>query len=83
MPIIKSAIKKLRKDKKRTKKNLKYINEYKKVFYQIKKSKDKKNNNFFDLIKKYYSLVDKAVKNKIIHKNKGNRLKSKVKIKNK
>jgi len=75
MPIIKSAKKKVKKDKKRTIKNLEYIKAYRETLKKIKKGgKDVK-----DLIKKYYSQVDKAVKKKIIHKNKGNRLKSKVK----
>jgi len=74
MPIIKSAIKKVRKDKKRTIKNLEYIKAFKETFKKIKKGgKDVK-----ELIKKYYSQIDKAVKKKVIHKNKGNRLKSKV-----
>lgn len=79
MPIIKSAIKKLRKDKKRTKQNLFYINSYKKIFDQIKKAVKKGGEDISELIKKYYSIVDKAVKKKVIHKNKGNRLKSKIK----
>lgn len=79
MPVIKSAIKKVRKDKKRTKQNLFYINSYKKIFDQIKKTFKEGGKNISELIKKYYSAIDKAVKRKIIHKNKGNRLKSKVK----
>lgn len=75
MPIIKSAKKKLRKDKKRTLRNLSYINQIKKIFKQLKK--DVKNRE--DLIKKYYSKIDKAVKEKVFHKNKGNRLKAKIK----
>jgi Ribosomal protein S20. len=74
MPIIKSAIKKVRKDKKRTAQNLNYLKAIKELFKKIKKgSKDK-----MELIKAYYSKIDKAVKKKVIHKNKGARLKSKV-----
>ncbi len=74
MPIIKSAKKKVRKDKKRTVKNLEYVKVYKETLKKLKKGgKDTK-----ELIKKYYSQVDKAVKNNVIHKNKGNRLKAKV-----
>lgn len=74
MPIIKSAKKKVRKDKKRTVKNLEYTKAFKETLKKIKKGgKDVK-----ELVKKYYSQVDKAVKKKVIHKNKGNRLKSKV-----
>ncbi|GIW64962.1 MAG: hypothetical protein KatS3mg092_0895 [Patescibacteria group bacterium] len=79
MPITKSAIKKVRKDKKRTKENLAYISAYKRLFDQIKKAVKKGSKDVTELIKKYYSIVDKAVKKKVIHKNKGNRLKSKVK----
>lgn len=79
MPITKSAIKKVRKDKKRTKENLAYISAYKRLFDQIKKAVKKESKDVTELIKKYYSIVDKAVKKKVIHKNKGNRLKSKVK----
>lgn len=75
MPITKSAKKKVRQDKKRTIKNLKYIKAYKETLKKIKKG----GSNIKDLIKKYYSQIDKAVKRKIIHKNKGSRLKSKVK----
>lgn len=74
MPIIKSAKKKVRKDKKRTASNLSYVKTYRDTLKKIKKGgKDAKT-----LIKKYYSQIDKAVKKKIIHKNKGNRLKSAV-----
>ncbi|GAB4219077.1 MAG: hypothetical protein Fur009_3400 [Candidatus Microgenomates bacterium] len=79
MPIIKSAIKKVRKDKKRTKENATYEAAYQRIFDQIKKAFKAGNKNITELIKKYYSVVDKAVKKKVIHKNKGNRLKSKIK----
>lgn len=79
MPVTKSAIKKLRKDRKRTKENKKYVFLYEKIFDQIKRAFKKGGENIADLISKYYSAVDKAVKRKIIHKNKGDRLKSKVK----
>jgi len=74
MPIIASAKKKMRKDKKRTAKNLKYISNYKETLKMLKKG----GKSVGDLISKYYSQVDKAVKENIIHKNKGKRLKSKV-----
>ncbi len=79
MPVIKSAIKKMRKDKKRSKANLVYLNSIKKIFNQIKKAVAKGTKDISELIKKYYSVVDKAAKRKIIHKNKANRLKSKIK----
>ncbi|MCS6956496.1 MAG: 30S ribosomal protein S20 [Patescibacteria group bacterium] len=78
MPITKSAIKKARKDKKREKENLKYISLYKRIFDEIKRKVKKGESNISNLIKKYYSIIDKSVKKNIIHKNKGNRLKSKV-----
>lgn len=72
MPIIKSAVKKLRKDKKRTKINLKYEKQYKRLLKQVKKTKNK------DLLKLAYSKIDKAAKRKVIHKNKAARLKSRL-----
>ncbi|MGB9882934.1 MAG: 30S ribosomal protein S20 [Microgenomates group bacterium] len=79
MPITKSAIKKMKKDKKRKKANLVYLNSIKKIFNQLKKAVAKGTKDISELIKKYYSVIDKAAKRKIIHKNKANRLKSKVK----
>ncbi len=76
MPITKSAQKKVRKDKKRSLLNSYYIKSYKNLLKKIIKSTKK---NINELISKFYSTVDKAVKKRVIHKNKGNRLKSKVK----
>ena len=79
MPIIKSAKKKLKQDKKRTQKNLRYEIAYKKIIDQVKKHK--KADKAFHLneyLKKAYSAIDKAAKQKIIHKNKAARLKAKV-----
>lgn len=74
MPIIKSAKKKMRKDKKKTMKNLVYIKAYKETLKKLKKGgKDTK-----ELIGRFYSQIDKAVKNRVIHRNKGDRLKSKI-----
>ncbi|MDH7476418.1 MAG: 30S ribosomal protein S20 [Microgenomates group bacterium] len=72
MPIIKSAKKKLRQDKKRIKENLIYKEEYKKA---IKKMYQKKEKEF---LKKVFSKIDKAAKKGVIHKNKANRLKSRI-----
>ena len=74
MPIIKSAIKKVRKDKKRTVVNSLYIKAYQNTLKKIKKggSDVKKSLSLF------YSQVDKAVKHHVIHKNKAMRLKSRV-----
>ena len=74
MPIIKSAKKKVRKDKKRVVQNTIKVSAYKETLKQLKKG----GKNVTQLIKKFYSQVDKAVKKNVIHKNKGRRLKSKV-----
>ena len=72
MPVIKSAIKKLKQDKKRQKQNenveQKMIEVYKKA---LKVKSDKTAASAF-------SAIDKAVKAKIIHKNKAARLKAKL-----
>ena len=75
MPIIKSAIKKVRKDKKRTNVNELYIKAYQTTLKKIRKggSDDAKK-----LISIFYSQVDKAVKHHVIQKNKAIRLKSRV-----
>lgn len=74
MPIIKSAKKKLRKDKKRTVRNALYVKAYQILLKKIKKGKG----DIKKLVKEFYSKVDKAAKRKVIHKNKADRLKSKV-----
>ena len=79
MPIIKSAKKKLKQDKKRTQKNLRYEIAYKKIIDQVKKHK--KADKAFHLneyLKKAYSAIDKAAKKKVIHRNKAGRLKARV-----
>ena len=69
MPLIHSAIKKMRKDETRTQANKIFI---KKMKSSIKKALNTKKN------KEAVSLIDKAVKKKIIKKNKAARLKSKL-----
>ena len=64
----------MRKDKKKTLKNLVYIKAYKETLKKLKKG----GKNTKELISRFYSQVDKAVKNRIIHRNKGDRLKSKI-----
>ena len=76
MPIIKSAKKKLRQDVKRTKNNKKYESDFKKAIKAVKTSTDKA--SLSEKLKKAYASIDKAIKKKIIHKNKGARLKSGV-----
>lgn len=72
MPVTKSAKKKLRKDKKRTKANLLLEKAYKKAIKKLKKIKTK------EALKEAYSKIDKAVKKGVIHKNKAARLKSRI-----
>ena len=72
MPRIKSAKKKLRKDIKRTRRNQEYRLKIKKAVKAVIKKGDK------ELLKKAYSIIDKAVKEKIIHKNKAARIKSRI-----
>ncbi|RJQ27472.1 30S ribosomal protein S20 [Candidatus Parcubacteria bacterium] len=70
MPLIKSAIKKLRQDRKKEKIRDQFRKELDKSVKKANKEKKA------DLVKKAISLVDKAVKKNIIHKNKGARIKS-------
>jgi len=74
MPIIKSAIKKVRKDKKRTKVNEIYVKAYQATLKKIRKG----GSDAKKLISIFYSQVDKAVKHHVIQKNKAIRLKSRV-----
>jgi small subunit ribosomal protein S20 len=74
MPIIKSAIKKVRKDKKRTAVNNLYVKAYQATQKKIKKG----GGDVKKLISLFYSQIDKAVKHHVIHKNKATRLKSRV-----
>ena len=70
MPVIKSAKKKLRQDKKREKTNNLLRKTFKGAVKDAQKSKTT------EKIKKAVKLVDKAVKKKLIHKNKAARIKS-------
>ena len=72
MPVTKSAKKKLKKDKTRTKENKKVENLFKSAVKKAQKNKTEK------VIRDAIKLVDKAVKKNIIHKNKAARLKSKL-----
>jgi len=72
MPVIKSAQKKLRKDRGRTKRNKIFSERLKAALKKAKKTPTEKN------IKDAVILVDKAVKNNIIHKNKAARVKSRL-----
>ena len=72
MPVIKSAIKKLRQDKKREKQNDELRSALKKALRVAKKAKSGKS------VATAISTVDKAAKHKIIHTNKAARLKSRI-----
>ncbi len=72
MPIIKSAIKKMRKDKKRTAHNKEIKENIKSLIKQMRRSPSD------DLLKKVSQALDKAVKTKYIHLNKASRLKSRL-----
>lgn len=76
MANIKSAQKKVRKDKSRTKRNNTYRSSIDKTLRTISKTKDK--TGIGNLVQKAFSLIDKAAKTKVIHKNKASRLKSRV-----
>jgi len=73
MPNIKSAKKKQRKDVSRTKQNDKYRKSIKSMTKELKKGKNVKTTP-----EKLCSIIDKASKRKIIHKNKAARLKSRI-----
>lgn len=72
MPVIKSAIKKLKQDKKRQKQNENVEQTMTQAFKKALKGKSEKTVAFA------FSAIDKAVKANIIHKNKAARLKSKL-----
>lgn len=72
MPILKSAIKKLKQDKKRTKVNKVYRENLRRAVKKARKEKSIK------AVKLAYSALDKAAKQKVIHKNKAGRLKSRL-----
>lgn len=72
MPIIKSAIKKVRKDKTRTARNRKRGLALKAVIKKVRLSKSAKD------LQAVFSALDKAAKVKLIHPNKAARLKSRL-----
>jgi small subunit ribosomal protein S20 len=72
MPVIKSAKKKLRQDKKRTKANNFLRDTFKDAVKEAIKSKTT------EKVRKAVSAVDKAVKKGLIHKNKAARIKSRL-----
>jgi len=72
MPIIKSAIKKVRKDKIRTTRNKKRELALKALIKKVRTTKNSKD------LQAVFSALDKAVKVNLIHKNKASRLKSRL-----
>ena len=72
MPILKSAIKKLKQDKQRAKRNQVYRSRYKEALKKAKKTRSKKD------IKAACQALDRAGKKRVIHKNKAARLKSRL-----
>lgn len=72
MPLLKQARKKMRHDKRRTKQNSEKKQALKKLVKQMRKTPNAKN------LTPVFSALDKAVKTHLIHKNKANRLKSRL-----
>lgn len=72
MPVIKSAIKKLRQDKKRQKQNENIERKMDQAYKKALKVRSEKT------VASAFSTIDKAVKANIIHKNKAARLKTKL-----
>ncbi len=72
MPIIKSAIKKVRKDKVRTARNKKREVSLKSAIKKVRGTKEAKD------LQAAFSALDKAVKVHLIHPNKASRLKSRL-----
>lgn len=71
MPVIKSAIKKLRQDKRRT-----AVNNRVRKNVEIVLAKAKKETKDFKVIASAYSEIDKAAKKGLLHKNKASRMKA-------
>jgi small subunit ribosomal protein S20 len=72
MPILKSASKKLRADRRRTRENQQYRLAYKTA---VKAARTKKS---APLLIKAFRMLDRAAKKNVIHKNKASRLKSRL-----
>lgn len=72
MPIIKSAQKKMRQDKKRTERNAAVKNKIKSLVKNMRRTPSDKS------LQEVSSVLDKAVKTNLIHANKASRLKSRL-----
>lgn len=79
MPITKSAKKALNVSQRKRKINLKWKDNIKKSVKEVKDAiKAKKNEDAKKALIKAQKILDKATKNRIIHRNKANRLKSRL-----
>jgi len=79
MPIIRSAKKALRQSKRKNERNTEYKTKIKKTKKTISKSLIAKDvETAGSELKSFYKIVDKAAKRNVIHKNKANRLKSRL-----
>lgn len=76
MPIIKSAKKRLKIAKRNRALNLEYLEKIRKKTKEAKKEKNTTKRK--KLIAEAYSIIDKAAKKRVIHKNKAKRLKSRL-----
>ena len=76
MPIIKSAKKKLKQDKKRRILNLRYLKSYRAAINKLKTAKTAE--KIAKMVNLAYSKIDKAAKKNVIHKNKAARLKAAI-----
>jgi len=72
MPLIKQAIKKMRRDKVATQRNSEIKDTVKKAVKAVRKNPTKKS------LDSVFSILDKAAKRKFIHINKASRLKSRL-----
>jgi len=72
MPVLESTKKALRNAQRKAKSNLVIRENYKEALKKARKNPNEEN------IKKAYSLLDKAAKTNVIHKNKASRLKSRL-----
>ncbi|PIZ63580.1 30S ribosomal protein S20 [Candidatus Roizmanbacteria bacterium CG_4_10_14_0_2_um_filter_39_13] len=75
MPNIKSAIKQMKQDVRRTEENATYMKKVDDVIRTARKGVKTKKNEF---VSNAYSLIDKAAKRNVIHGNKASRLKQNV-----
>ncbi|MDD3067001.1 MAG: 30S ribosomal protein S20 [Candidatus Gracilibacteria bacterium] len=78
MPLIKSAIKKMRKDKKNTARNRMQKEKMQDSIQAVKAAAGKKDSNMSEVLKSAYKAIDKAVKRNLLHPKTGSRRKAKV-----